>query len=100
MNGSSSIHCLSDGSWSRFSFTCDILHCGNISDVVDLNNTESIGTNCGTEYGSQCTMYCKVGYTFDSGNLFICDVVNNRTDWRNINGGIFHCEIGEIVIVA
>jgi len=59
LNGLSSIHCLSNGSWSRFSFTSDILHCGNISDVVDLNNTEFSSINCRMEYSSQCTVYCK-----------------------------------------
>ncbi|XP_065903131.1 sushi, von Willebrand factor type A, EGF and pentraxin domain-containing protein 1-like isoform X3 [Dysidea avara] len=94
LNGSSSIHCLSNGSWSRFSFTCDILYCGNLSDAIDLNNTEFSSADCGTEYGSLCTVHCKVGYTFNSGNSFICDVVNNnRTEWRNIEGGTYHCEI-------
>ena len=89
LTGSSTRQCLSNGSWSRADVTCDILHCNNATDLVD---NSVLASNCGSEFGSVCSLGCITGYRIVGNNMFACDIVNGGVEWRT--NGDFQCDIG------
>jgi len=95
LTGSLFTQCQADGSWSRFNTTCEIVHCDDLETAVDLRNTEP-NDNCLTEFGSHCTLACVTGYRHSGDNTFVCDIVNNRTEWKNNGRETFHCVKGKI----
>ena len=94
LTGSSTRQCLSNGSWSGADVTCDILHCNNLTDAVD---NSVLVSNCGSEFGSVCSLGCITGYMVVGNNMFTCDIVNDVVEWRNnVARGDFQCEKGVI----
>ena len=92
LTGSSTSQCLSNGSWSGANVTCDILHCINLTDLVDDN---ALFNDCSDEFGSVCSLGCMTGYMVVGNNMFTCDIVNDTVEWRNdVAGGVFLCEKG------
>ena len=72
--------------------TCDILHCSNLTDIVDDN---ALVKDCSDEFGSVCSLGCITGYMVVGNNMFTCDIVNDGVEWRNnIAQGSFQCDIG------
>ncbi|XP_065899762.1 sushi, von Willebrand factor type A, EGF and pentraxin domain-containing protein 1-like isoform X2 [Dysidea avara] len=91
LTGSSTRQCLSNGSWSGADVTCDILHCNNLTDIVDDN---ALVDDCSDEFGSVCSLQCITGYMVVGNNTFTCDIVNDGVEWRNnVTGGDFQCDI-------
>ena len=97
LTGSSTRQCLSDRSWSGADVTCDILHCNNLTDLVD---NSVLVSNCGSEFKSVCSLGCIPGYMVVGNNMLICDSMNETVEWRNyITGGVFLCEKGIVIVV-
>ena len=72
--------------------TCDILHCNNLTNVVD---NSVLVSNCGSEFGSVCSLGCITGYMVVGYNIFTCEIVNDGVEWRNnVIEGDFQCDIG------
>ncbi|XP_065899825.1 uncharacterized protein [Dysidea avara] len=91
LTGSSTRQCLSNESWSGADVTCDILHCSNLTDIVDDN---ALVKDCSDEFGSVCSLGCITGYMVVGNNMFTCDSANDGVEWRNnVTGGDFHCDI-------
>ena len=78
--------------------TCDILHCNNLTDIVDNN---VLVNDCSDEFGSVCSLGCITGYTVIGNDMFTCDIVNaDGVEWRNnVTGGDFQCDIGTLLAI-
>ena len=77
--------------------TCDILHCSNLTDIVDDN---ALVKDCSDEFGSVCSLGCITGYMVVGNNMFTCDSVNDGVEWRNdVTAGDFHCDIGTLLAI-
>ena len=98
LTGSSSKQCLSNGLWSESDVTCDILHCDNLTDIIE----NSVLTNdCGSEFGLVCRVECNTGYRAVGNDTFTCVSVNDTVEWRNnVNGGALHCNIGNVIFTC
>ncbi|XP_065899767.1 CUB and sushi domain-containing protein 1-like [Dysidea avara] len=91
LTGSSTRQCLSNGSWNGTDVTCDILHCNNLTDIV---NDNALVNDCSDEFGSVCSLGCITGYMVVGNNTFTCDIENDGVGWRNnVTGGDFQCDI-------
>jgi len=81
--------CLSNGSWSGADVTCNILHCNNLTNTIE---NSVLVNNCGSEFGSVCSLGCETGYRPVGNNIFTCNSVNDIIVWRNnVNGENFQC---------
>ena len=84
----------SNASWSGSDVTCDILHCDILTDVID---NSVLVSDCGSEFGSVCSVECNTGYRAVGNDTFTCVSVNDAVEWRNnITGGSFQCSIGKL----
>jgi len=89
LTGSSIRQCLSNRSWSGADVTCDILHCNNLTNAVE---NSVLVNDCGSEFGSVCSLGCETGYSSVGNNTFTCDIVNDVIQWSNsIAGELFQC---------
>lgn len=71
--GSLTVQCLSSGSFTAISASCEPQPCGNLTDLQPFA-TSDIGQSCdGVVAGQVCTAFCQAGYTI-SGNatVLIC----------------------------
>ena len=92
LTGSLTRQCLSNGSWSGADETCDILHCNNLADTIE---NSILGNDCGSEFGSVCSLNCITGYVAVGNSTFTCDIVSNGVEWRNdLTGEDFKCNPG------
>jgi len=92
LTGFSSRQCLSNGSWSGVDVTCGVLHCNNLTDMIE---NSVLVNNCGSEFGSVCSLGCVTGYMVVGSSMFTCDIVNDGVEWRNdVSRGDFQCNIG------
>ena len=99
LTGSSSRQCLSNGSWSGSDVTCAILCCDNFTDTISVVNSV-LANDCGSEFGSVCSVGCNTGYRAVGNDTFTCVSVNDTEEWRNnVKGGTFQCDIGNIIII-
>ena len=80
LTGSSTRQCLSNGSWSVVDVTCDILNCNNLTNKME---NSVLVNDCGSEFGSVCSLRCEAGYTPVGDNMFTCDSINDTVEWRN-----------------
>ena len=72
--------------------TCDILHCNNLTNTIE---NSVLVNDCGSEFGSVCSLGCETGYTSVGDSTFTCDTVNDTVEWMSsIVGGSFQCDIG------
>ena len=77
--------------------TCDILHCNNLTDIVDDN---ALVDDCSDEFGSVCSLECITGYMVVGNNTVTCDIENDGVEWRNnVTGGDFQCDIGTLLAI-
>ena len=77
--------------------TCNILHCNNLT--ITIENSVLVN-DCGSEFGSVCSLGCETGYRPFGNNTFTCDSVNDTVKWMNdLDGGSFRCDIGKYSIM-
>ena len=85
---------MSNRSWNGSNVTCDILHCNILTDIIEYS---VLASDCGSEFGSVCSVECNTGYRAVGNDSFTCISVNETVEWRNnVNGGTFQCDIGNV----
>ncbi|XP_065899401.1 uncharacterized protein [Dysidea avara] len=87
LTGSSTRQCLSNGSWNGADVTCNILHCNNLTNTIE---NSVLVNDCGSEFGSVCSLGCETGYRPVGNDMFTCDSVNDTVEWT---GEALQCDI-------
>ena len=76
--------------------TCNILHCNNLTNTIE---NSVLVNDCGSEFGSVCSLGCETGYRPVGNNMFNCDSVSDAVEWMNsIDSGAFQCDIGNVIL--